>query len=52
MWWRRVVVLAVRMISSTYNNKYAMEELCLRMNKDESHLETTKPMDVIKWVNL
>jgi hypothetical protein len=40
---KSVGVLAVRIMSSTYNNKYEMEEPWCKMNKEESLLEATKP---------
>ena len=48
--WRRVVVLAVRIMSSTYNNKYAMEEPRQRMKSEESLFEAEKPSVVMKEV--
>ena len=50
MEWRSVVVLAVRIISSTYSNKYAREEPFLRTNNEGSLLEAEKPMEVMKVV--
>lgn len=40
-----MVLLAVRIISSTYNSKYAMEVPRCKIKSEESHLETTKPME-------
>jgi hypothetical protein len=48
--WRRVVVLAVRMMSSTYNNKYAREEPRQNTKSEESLLEAEKPSVAIKEV--
>jgi hypothetical protein len=42
-----MVVLAMRMMSPTNRRKYAREELCLKMNKEEYLLEAEKPIDRI-----
>lgn len=36
-------MLVVRIMSSTYTNKYAMEEPRCKINSEESHLDATKP---------
>jgi hypothetical protein len=54
MEWRRAVVFAVRMISSTYRTKKAMAGPRRRINNDESHLEAAKPRVArkeVNWVN-
>jgi hypothetical protein len=47
---RSAVVLAVRMMSSTYKSKYAVEVPWCKMNNDESLLEAKKLMDERKVV--